>query len=102
MSFLDRIKSLFSGSSQRDDDRAHHQLQSPTQPESASRQPTEAEIAAAAAAAPLVAPVDPHAHVEPGLAHVEPGLESVDDPRYEGSNGQDEAEPLHEGDDRTP
>ena len=92
MSFLDGIKSLFSGSSQRDDDRAHHKLQTPTQPESTARQPTEAEIAAAAAAAPLVAPVDPHAHVEPGL-------ESADDPRYEGSNGRDEGEPLNERDD---
>lgn len=91
MSFLDRIKSLFSGSSQ-DDDRAHHQLQSPTQPEPTARQPTEAEIAAAAAAAPLVAPVDPHSHVEPGL-------ESTDVPRHERSDGQDESEPFDERDD---
>ncbi len=89
MSFLDRIKSLFSGSSQSDDDRAHHQLQSPTQPEPTARQPTEEEIAAAAAAAPLVAPVDPHAHVEPGL-------ESADVPR---SDRRDEGEPFDERDD---
>ena len=93
MSFLDRIKSLFSGSSQRDDDRAHHQLQSPTQPEPTARQPTEAEIAAAAAAAPLVAPVDPHAHVEQAL-------ESTDVPRYEERDEQDEGESLKERDDR--
>jgi hypothetical protein len=91
MSFLDRIKSLFSGSSQSDDDRAH-QLQTPTQPEPTARQPTEEEIAAAAAAAPLVAPVDPHAHVEPGL-------ESADVPRHEGSNGRNEGEPLDERED---
>jgi len=95
MSFLDRIKSLFSGSSQSDDDRQHHQLQSPTQPEPTARQPTEEEIAAAAAAAPLVAPVDPHAHVEPGR-------ESADVPRHEGSNGRDEGEPLGGRDDAAP
>jgi len=88
MSFLDRIKSLFSGSSQRE----HHQLQSPTQPEPTARQPTEAEIAAAAAAAPLIAPVDPHAHVEPGL-------ETADVTGYQGSDGRDDGEPLDERDD---
>jgi hypothetical protein len=91
MSFLDRIKSLFSGSSQRDEDREHHQLQSPTQPEPTARQPTEAEIAAAAAAAPLVAPVDPHAHVEPGL-------DTTDAPVYDGSDVREEDEPLDERD----
>ena len=95
MSFLDKIKSLFSGSSKSDDDRQHRQLQSPTQPEPTARQPTEAEIAAAAAAAPLVAPVDPHAHVETGL-------ESTDVPRYEGSDGRDEGEGLDERDNPAP
>jgi hypothetical protein len=95
MSFLDRIKSLFSGSSQRDEDRENHQLQSPTQPEPTARQPTEAEIAAAAAAAPLVAPVDPHAHVEPGL-------ETTDTRGYEGSDGRNEGEPLDRRDDPAP
>ena len=94
MSFLDRIKSLFAGSSTGDDGQ-HHQLQSPTQPEPTARQPTEEEIAAAAAAAPLVAPVDPHAHVDPGL-------ETGGVPAYEGVDEPDEGEPLDERDDPAP
>jgi hypothetical protein len=95
MSFVDKIKSLFSGSSG-DDDRDHHQLQSPTQPEPTHRQPTEAEIEAAAAAAPLVAPVDPHA------THTEPTADSGGVPRYEGVDGPAEGEPLNEREDPAP
>jgi hypothetical protein len=96
MSFLDRIKSLFSGGSQRDDDHGHHQLQSPTNPEPSARQPTEAEIEAAAAAAPPVAPVDPHP------TQGEPTVEPGGVPRYEGVDGADEGEPVDEREDPAP
>jgi hypothetical protein len=95
MSFLDRVKSLFSGRSEPNDD-DHRQLQSPTQPETSARQPTEAEIEAAAAAAPLVAPVDPRA------AHGEPEVGAGGVPEYEGVDGAAEGEPLDERDDPAP
>ena len=95
MSFLDRIKSLFSGRSG-DDDRDRHDLQSPTQPEPTARQPTEAEIEAAAAAAPMVAPVDPHATPD------EPTAGAGGVPRYEGVDGPAEGEPLDEREDPAP
>jgi hypothetical protein len=95
MSFLDRVKSFFSGQPKRDD-HDHHQLQSPTQPEPTARQPTEEEIAAAAAAAPMVAPVDPHG------AHDETAVADGGVPEYEGVDGRDEGEPLDEGDDPAP
>jgi hypothetical protein len=89
MSFLDKVKSLFSGRSDADEhDQAAHQLQSPTQPEPTSREPTEAEIAAAAAATPTVAPVDPHP------PHGEPAVTEGGVPDYEGVDGPTEGEPL--------
>jgi hypothetical protein len=93
MSFLDRIKSLFSGRSGGDD---RDLLQSPTEPEPNTRQPTEAEIEAAAAATPIVAPVDPHA------THDEPRVEAGGVPRYEGVDGAAEGELLDERDDPAP
>jgi hypothetical protein len=93
MSFLDRIKSLFSGQSDADD-RTHHQLQSPTHPEPTARQPTEAEIEAAAAAAPMVAPIDPH------LTHDEPVPGGNGVPEPEGVGAPAEGELLDEREDR--
>jgi hypothetical protein len=95
MSFLDRIKSFFSGGSG-EGDRDHHQLQSPTQPEPTARQPTEAEIEAAAAAAPVIAPVDP------GATQDEPAVEPGGVPEYEGVDGPAEGEPLDEREDPAP
>jgi hypothetical protein len=96
MSFLDKIKALFSGESQRRDEPGHHQLQSPTNPEPPVREPTEAEIQAAAAAAPMVAPVDPHP------TQGEPTVQAAGVPRYEGVDGPDEGEPLDEREDPAP
>lgn len=92
MSFLDRIKSLFSGGSERDTDRGHPHLQSPTHPPPDAREPTEAELAAAAAAAPPVTPVG---------AHTEPTVPPAD-ARYEGLEGSEEREPLDESRDPAP
>ncbi len=97
MSFLDRIKSLFSpGSQQREGDHDHHQLQSPTKPDPAARQPTEAEIEAAAAAAPVVAPVVPHS------SEAAPAVEPGGVPPYEGIDRADEGVPLDEREDPAP
>jgi hypothetical protein len=95
MSFVDRIKSLFSGRSD-EGDQANQQPLSPTHSEPAARQPTEAEIEAAAAAAPLVAPVEPPA------ASGEPSADADGVRRYDGVDGRAGGEALDERDDSAP
>jgi hypothetical protein len=95
MSFLDKVKSFFSGESERNE-HDHRHLQSPTHPEPDAREPTEAELAAAAAAAPPVAPVGPHA------ADDQPTVPPGGVPAYEGLDGPEEGEPLDERRDPAP
>lgn len=69
MSLVDRIKSLFSGSS-----KAEEPPRQPTEPNGTARQPTPEEIAAAHAATPAIA------HVEPFSAEPEPAVQPAGSP----------------------